>query len=137
MLDRDTFTSSREETPVPDYETLAGRYIDNWNDKDPASRRTATETLWAQDASYIDPLIEVHGHDGIEATIAAVQSQFPSLRFRLTGPVDGHHNQCRFGWELGPEQGDAPVAGFDVAVLTSDGTRLQTVLGFLDRVPAT
>ena len=122
---------------MPDYETLATRYIDNWNDKEPGSRRAATGALWAPDASYIDPLAEVQGRDGIEATIAAVQSQFPSFQFRLAGPVDGHHNQCRFGWELGPEEGDAPVAGFDVAVLTADGTRLQTVLGFLDRVPAT
>ena len=122
---------------MPDFEALAGRYIDNWNEKDPGSRRTATEALWAQDASYIDPLTEARGRDTIEATIAAVQSQFPSLQFRLAGPVDGHHNQCRFGWELGPEEGDAPVAGFDVAVLTPDGTRLQAVLGFLDRVPAT
>jgi hypothetical protein len=122
---------------VPDYETLATRYIDNWNDKEPGSRRAATEALWAPDASYTDPLTEVHGRDGIEATIAAIQARFPSFQFRLAGPVDGHHNQCRFGWELGPEEGEAPVAGFDVALLTSDGRRLQTVLGFLDRVPAT
>jgi hypothetical protein len=122
---------------VPDFETIASHYIDNWNDKDPDSRRTATDGLWAQDASYIDPLTEAHGRDGIEATIAAVQSQFPGFEFRLAGPVDGHHNQCRFEWELGPAEGEAPVGGFDVAVLTPDGSRLQTVLGFLDRVPGT
>ena len=122
---------------MPDFETLARRYIDNWNEKDAASRRTATDSLWAEDASYVDPLTEAHGRDGIEATIGAVQSQFPSFEFRLAGPVDGHHNQCRFGWELGPAGGEAPVAGSDVAVLTPDGLRLQTVLGFLDRVPAT
>ena len=121
---------------MPDYETLACRYIDNWNEKDPASRQTVMDALWAQDATYIDPLTEAHGRDGIDATIAAVQSQFPSFEFRLAGPVDGHHNQCRFGWELGPDDAEAPVAGFDVAVLTPDGARLQTVLGFLDRVPA-
>ncbi len=50
-------------------------------------------------------------------------------------PVDGHHDQCRFSWELGPSGREAPVAGFDVAQIADDGT-LQTVLGFLDRVPA-
>jgi hypothetical protein len=53
----------------------------------------------------------------------------------LAGPVDGHHDQVRFSWELGPAGADAPVAGFDVAVVSDDG-RIQTVLGFLDRVPA-
>ena len=49
--------------------------------------------------------------------------------------MDGHHDQCRFGWELGPGDGAAPIAGFDVAVVGADG-RLAQVLGFLDRVPA-
>ena len=35
--------------------------------------------------------------------IGAVQQQFPGFSFRLAGPVDGHHNQARFGWELGPD----------------------------------
>jgi len=61
-------------------------------------------------------------------------SRSPDFSFRLMGPVDGHHNQCRFRWELGPRGSDAPVVGFDVAVV-GDGT-IQTVLGFLDRVPA-
>ena len=123
-------------TPVPDFEAVATRYIENWNETDPAARRTATDALWANNASYVDPLTAAVGRDAIEATISAVQSQFPSFKFRLAGPVDGHHNQCRFGWELGPAHGEAPVAGFDVAVLTSDGMQLQTVLGFLDRVPS-
>jgi hypothetical protein len=117
------------------YEDVASRYIASWNETDPTARRTTLEGLWAGDGRYSDPLADVQGVDDIEATIAAVQGQFPSFRFRLVGPVDGHGTQCRFAWELGPEGADAPVAGFDVAVLTPDG-KLQTVLGFLDRVPA-
>jgi hypothetical protein len=121
--------------PMSEFEAVAARYIDTWNETDPAARRTAINRLWADDARYVDPLAAAHGRDEIDATIAAVQTQFPTFKFRLSGPVDGHHGQCRFGWELGPAGADAPVAGFDVAVLTDDG-RLQTVLGFLDRVPA-
>ena len=69
------------------------------------------------------------------ATIAAVQDQFPGFTFRLAGPVDGHHGQARFGWELGPDEGAAPIAGFDVAVTDGAG-RIRRVHGFLDRVPA-
>lgn len=47
----------------------------------------------------------------------------------------GHHNQARFGWELGPAGAPAPIVGFDVAVI-DDAGRIQTVLGFLDKVPA-
>ena len=85
---------------------------------------------------YTDPLADVTGHDAIEATIAAVQAQFPGSVFRLAGPVDVHHDQVRFTWHLGPEGQEAPVVGSDVAV-TDDNGRIRTALAFLDRVPAT
>jgi hypothetical protein len=48
--------------------------------------------------------------------------------------VDAHHDQLRFTWELGPAGQEAPVVGFDVAVVDGSG-RIRTVLGLLDRVP--
>ncbi len=120
---------------MPDFEEIAARYIDTWNEVDPTARRTALDKLWADGGRYVDPLVDVQGVDQIDATIAAVQAQFPEFVFRLAGPVDGHHDQCRFRWELGPRDTEAPVAGFDVVVTDADG-RLASVLGFLDRVPA-
>jgi hypothetical protein len=117
------------------FDDLAARYIADWNETDPDGRRRAVEEVWAEDARYVDPLVVAEGREAIDATIAAVQAQFPGLVFRLAGPVDVHHNQARFTWELGPEDGEALVVGFDVAVADEDG-RLQTVLGFLDKVPA-
>ena len=118
------------------FEDLAQRYLATWNETDPTARRRAVDELYAQDARYVDPLAAAEGREAIAATIGAVQQQFPGYRFRLAGPVDGHHDQARFSWELGPESGDAPIVGFDV--VTTDGRgRLQSVLGFLDKVPAT
>jgi hypothetical protein len=114
------------------------RYIASWNQTDPQLRRKLIDEVWAPDASYIDPLAEAHGRDAIDATIAAVQAQFPGFTFTLLDAVDAHHNQARVSWGLGPA--DAPsgteplVVGFDVAVADSDG-RLTSVLGFLDKVP--
>ena len=119
---------------MSDFTTLAERYIAAWNETDAQQRRRAVEELYTEDARYVDPLVEAAGREGIAATIGAVQAQFPGFVFRLAGPVDGHHEQARFSWELGPEEGPAPIAGFDVAVTDGDG-RLRTVLGFLDRVP--
>jgi hypothetical protein len=117
------------------YDDIAQRYIDTWNQSDPAVRRAAIDELYSEDARYIDPLAVAEGRDAIDATIAAVQEQFPGFVFRLAGPVDGHHDQARFGWELGPVGEPAPIVGFDVAVTDSAG-RIKTVLGFLDKVPA-
>jgi SnoaL-like domain len=120
---------------MSNYDEMAKRYIDTWNQTDPAVRRAAIDQLYSEDARYVDPVVLAEGRDAIDATIAAVQAQFPGFVFRLAGPVDGHHDQARFGWELGPVGEPAPIVGFDVAVTDSAG-RVKTVLGFLDKVPA-
>jgi hypothetical protein len=93
------------------------------------------DRLYTSDASYTDPLAVAEGREAIAATIAAVREQFPGFVFRLAGPVDGHHNQARFGWELGPAGQPAPIVGFDLAVTDVAG-QIRAVLGFLDKVPA-
>jgi SnoaL-like domain len=117
------------------FDELAERYIAAWNETDPVVRQRAVADLYAEDARYTDPLVDAAGRDAIAATIGAVQQQFPGFVFRLTGPVDAHHDQARFSWELGPAGApEAPIAGFDVAVRDDEG-RLRNVHGFLDRVP--
>jgi hypothetical protein len=120
---------------VIDYQALAHDYLAVWNETDARARAHAAAALFADDVAYTDPLADVRGRDGLAAVVQGVQQQFPGWRFRPLGPVDGHGGQVRFGWELGPEGAEAPVAGFDVAVLGGDG-RIRQVLGFLDRVPA-
>ncbi|MEU6034323.1 nuclear transport factor 2 family protein [Actinomadura sp. NPDC047616] len=120
---------------MSDARELIERYLAAWNEKDPAARRAAVDDLWTEDAAYVDPLVVAEGRDAIDATIAAVQAQFPDFVFRLAGDVDAHHHLARFTWELGPEDGEAVVVGFDVAEFSEDG-RLGKVHGFLDKVPA-
>jgi hypothetical protein len=110
---------------------LVASYLETWNETDPAARRKAIDQLWASDGVYTDPIAVAAGRDQIDATIAAVQSQFPGLAFTLAGPVDAHHHTARFSWNLGGEL----VVGFDVLVLDADG-RIANVYGFLDKVPA-
>ena len=118
---------------------LAERYLAAWNETDPAARRRAVDALYAGDARYVDPLVDVHGPAAVDATIAAVQAQFPGCVLRLAGAVDGHHDVVRFTWHLvpagAPEGADPVVIGSDVVVTDGRGA-LRSVLGFLDRVPA-
>jgi len=107
------------------------QYLETWNETDPAARRTAIDQLWATDGVYTDPMATAAGRDQIDATIAAVQGQFPGLAFTLAGPVDAHHDTARFTWSLGDEL----VIGFDVLVVDAAG-RIRNVYGFLDKVPA-
>ncbi len=120
---------------MSDFDSLIQHYIAVWNETDAAARRGAVEKVWAPDARYIDPLVVAQGHDAIDATIQAVQGQFPGLAIRLAGPVDAHHDQARFTWALGPADGEPLVVGFDVVERDRNG-QLTLVLGFLDKVPA-
>ncbi|WP_067655378.1 nuclear transport factor 2 family protein [Nocardia harenae] len=113
---------------------IVAQYLAAWNTTDPAARRAAITRAFTADAEYTDPLMAVRGHDEIDAGIAAAQAQFPGWEFRLAGEPDGHHDQVRFTWELGPAGAAPVVIGFDVAVLAEG--RIGAVYGFLDQVPA-
>ncbi len=118
-----------------DFDELAAAYIAAWNETDPEARRELVAKVWSADGRYIDPMAEAEGIDAIDATVGAVQQQFPGMVFNLAGPVDSHHDQARFRWELGPAGAPGLIEGFDVVHRNRDG-KLALVLGFLDRVPA-
>ncbi|WZH36550.1 MAG: nuclear transport factor 2 family protein [Microbacterium enclense] len=119
-----------------DAQELTQRYITIWNEADAVLRAEQVSALFAPEARYVDPQVDVSGTKAISEMIGQVQAQFVGATFRVTGSPDGHHQQLRFSWELGQE-GDspAPIAGFDVAVMDEHG-RIELVLGFLDRVSA-
>ncbi|MFI6802552.1 nuclear transport factor 2 family protein [Streptosporangium canum] len=116
-------------------EQLIHRYLALWNETDPAARRAAVDSVWTENGTYTDPLTVAEGRAAIDATVAAVQEQFPGFVFTLAGAIDAHHHLARFTWELGQPGKEAMVVGFDVAVLTADG-RIEAVHGFLDKVPS-
>ena len=109
------------------------RYLDCWNQADPAARRKLIDDAWAA-APLHRPDRRGPRPDAIDATIAAVQQQFPGMVFTLAGPIDAHHRQARFTWGLGLAGAEPLVVGFDVAV-TDEDDKIVTVLGFLDKVP--
>ncbi len=114
---------------------LLDRYLACWNETDADSRRELIAAHWSEQPSYTDPLVEVQGREALGATIAAVQQQFPGFVFTPAGPVDAHHQQARFSWGLGPADAEPIIVGFDVVTL-DDAGRIDTVVGFLDKVPS-
>ena len=112
---------------------LIDRYIATWNETDACRRRDLIAKTWNEDASYLDPMLQGKGIDGIDAMIAAVQERYPGHRFRRTGEVESHHDCVRFTWDLAPEDGEPLVKGTDFGVVTADN-RLATITGFFDQV---
>ncbi len=113
---------------------LADRYIAVWNEADPALRRALLADGWADNATYVDPLMAGDGLEGIGALIGAVHERFPGFRFALSGSVDGYADKIRFSWTFGPDNEPNMIKGSDVALVEDE--RLKSVIGFLDKVPA-
>ena len=109
---------------------LVDRYIAAWNETDPARRRALIGDTWAEASSYVDPVLQGDGREGIDAMIAAVQQKYPGHRFRRTSEVESHHDRLRFTWELKPEQGETLARGTDFGVVAAD--RLAAMTGFFD-----
>ncbi|GAA0382113.1 isomerase [Acrocarpospora corrugata] len=119
---------------MSEYTALIEQYVNVWNITDAGLRAKAVAEVWAEDATYTDPLAEVRGHDDIAAVIEGAQAMFPGFVFTRGPVLDAHHDVVRFSWHLGPEGAPEPVVvGFDVAVV-ADG-RITSVYGFLDKVP--
>jgi hypothetical protein len=110
---------------------LIDRYFATWNETDPVRRRELIAGTYVETASYIDPLTQTQGRDGIDAMIQVVQTQFPGHRFRRRGEIDAHNGRVRFAWELGPEGGPVLIAGIDFGIIAADG-RFDAMTGFID-----
>jgi SnoaL-like domain len=117
---------------MADVTTTVDEYIAAWNAIDAAERRDLVARVFTDDATYLDPMLEGTGTDGIDAMIAGAQTQFPGARFELAGPPDAHHDVVRFSWHLYGPDGAKMITGHDYAQLPDDG-RLRAVTGFLDQ----
>jgi NAD/NADP transhydrogenase alpha subunit len=111
------------------------RYLEIWNEADAGVRAQKIREVWTEQATYTDPLASVTGHEAINALIGGAREQFAGMVFTLAGTVDAHHDIARFTWHLAPADAAEPVVvGFDVVKAADDG-RLESVFGFLDKVP--
>jgi hypothetical protein len=119
---------------MSDLHAIAENYIRLWNETESSRRERLLADGWAREATYIDPLASVSGHEQINALIGSVQQRFPGFRFTLIKGPEGYGDHLRFGWSLGPAGAAAPIEGSDV--VTMHNGRIASVIGFLDKVPA-
>jgi hypothetical protein len=112
---------------------LVDEYLSGWNEVDQVERQQIIERCWQPDAALVDPPLDGHGHEGIDALIRALQEHYPDHRFIRSGDIEAHHDAFRFPWRLvGPEGSDA-LRGVDYGLVGDDG-RLTRVTGFFEPV---
>lgn len=119
---------------MTDINTLVARYIASFNETDAGKRHTLIGETFTETATYVDPMMQSEGRDGIDQMLAAVQERFAGLTFRQVGKIDAYGERVRFSWELGPADGPSIAGGTDFA--TVEAGRLAEIVGFLDFAPA-
>jgi hypothetical protein len=116
---------------MQDTEAIVNSYIAMWNETDPARRQELVAQTLTEDASYLDPVMEGHGIEGITAMIGGAQQQFPGHSLTLIAGPDKHHDRVRFTWSLAANGGDPVATGVDFVTVAQDG-RMRSVTGFLE-----
>lgn len=115
---------------MADPKMIAENYLAAWNA--PGEKEREIQMMkWAQDARYVDPLMQGDGREGIAAMIATALTRFPGHSFTLTGMPDGYGDHVRFSWSLGTDGGTPVARGTDFVRLDREG-RITDVIGFLD-----
>lgn len=102
------------------------------NERDPAKRRAAMESIYPADAAFFEVDEVATGYDAVNAIIQSVLEKIPAdFVFQATGPVMENHGVGRLSWGVGPVGGPDVVTGTDMA-LFRDG-RIQSLYVFLDQ----
>jgi hypothetical protein len=133
-MTNDTVTANPAEarSEVTDVTDLVDAYVASWNESDAAVRTRLVEQAWAEQGRYLDPLLDLTGHEALATLAPVLEQHYPGHRIGRTGDVDQHHNVFRFTWELTGPDGAVVIAGLDVGVLADDG-RISAIAGFFDQ----
>lgn len=113
---------------------LIARYLESWNEFDPARRRKLVDELWAEDGRYVDPDGDATGRDAIGSVLTAAREKLGTLIFTLGEVISVHHGLALFTWQARPSADAEPVAaGYDAAEFAAG--RVKRVYGFFTSSP--
>lgn len=118
-----------------DVTELIDRYFKAWNEPDPLLRNDLLASIWAHGATYTDPAVHAANAQELLAHIATVRARRPGAAVVRTSAVDVHHGMARFAWRVVQVDGTEMPEGLDIALISSDGSRIERIIGFFGPVP--
>lgn len=113
-----------------DVTELIDRYCRVWNEGEPNVRAELLASLWSENATYTDPSVHAANGQELLVHIAAIRAGRPGASILRTSPVDIHHRVARFSWHAVEGDGKVLREGIDIAFITSDGSRIERMIGF-------
>lgn len=113
-----------------DASSLIDRYCEVWSEPGESRRGELLASVWGSHATYTDPSVHAGNADELLSHVAKVQARRPGARVVRTSKVDVHHGIARFAWHVVQADGTALPEGLDIALISSDGTRIERIIGF-------
>lgn len=117
-----------------DLAKLIDRYCEAWCEDDAGKRADILQEVFAERATYTDPMAHVDGRANLVAHIGIVRQQFPGAVISRTSAIDAHNQRARFGWQLVQPNGPTLADNIDFAEVR-DG-KIQSVVGFFGPLQA-
>jgi hypothetical protein len=118
-----------------DHSSLIDRYCEVWSEPDERRRAELLASVWGPQATYTDPSVHAANAEELLSHIATVQSRRPGARVVRTSRVDVHHGIARFAWHVVQADGTTLPEGLDIAFISTEGTRIERIIGFFGPVP--
>ncbi|WP_406457154.1 hypothetical protein OH768_25050 [Streptomyces sp. NBC_01622] len=133
-------------TGTTDPQDLSVRYIAQWTEPDPARRREAIESLWAEDGTHVlqppaeirelaadlgfdHPTLRAQGHNAIETRVTRSYQRFVEngeFTFRARTDAVLLDDLIRFHWDtISVADGEVVGGGLELLALDTDG-RIRT-----------
>lgn len=113
-----------------DTSSLIDRYCEVWSEPHESRRAELLASVWGPHATYTDPAVHAADAEELLSHIAKVQARRPGARIVRTSKVDLHHGIARFSWHVLQSDGTALPEGLDIAFISSEGTRIERIVGF-------
>ena len=107
---------------------LVDTYCGAWNDDDDHRRRESLEAIWADDATFRDPMVELAGHEELATHIGELRGLIPGIHLAWDRRVRRCGDWFTFDWDL-TRPGRPTLRGRDVVRLDA-GARVSQLIGF-------
>jgi hypothetical protein len=115
-------------------------YVEAWNTPDEQARNTLLEQCWAEDGTYLNPHVEIHGREELSAYIGRFLERRasglgPGFRTLISSGVDHHHKVARFSWTILDPSGSPVSYGSNFGEFAPDG-QFQRITVFFGPLPS-
>jgi len=105
-------------------------YVAAWNATDNCEREKLLAQAAVDDSCYIDPNVELKGHEALAEYMAKFHQQVPNSRFVLTRFI-AHHCKSIADWDVQDKDGNTLFTGLSYGTYNAQG-QLTAEHGFFE-----